>query len=149
MGQVPEEIKTKLPTPSQSPPKPRVDSPELVASPIGDRFTHFPSAPTSPHPWYQPFTASTRAFVYGMQPRAVQGMLDFDHMCKRATPSVAAMVYPFGGSHVQKFYWGQKETLLPVSTSLAEAVKTFPEVDTVINFASFRSVCSLCAHDEF
>jgi ATP citrate (pro-S)-lyase len=75
-----------------------------------------------------------------MQPRAVQGMLDFDFMCKRETPSVAAMVYPFGGSHVQKFYWGTKETLIPVFTSLKEAVEKFPEVDVVVNFASCRSV---------
>jgi ATP citrate (pro-S)-lyase len=75
-----------------------------------------------------------------MQPRAVQGMLDFDFMCKRETPSVAAMVYPFGGSHVQKFYWGTKETLIPVFTSLKEAVEQFPEVDVVVNFASCRSV---------
>ena len=25
----------------------------------------------------------------------VQGMLDYDHVCSRDTPSVAAMVYPF------------------------------------------------------
>ncbi|KAG0263044.1 citrate synthase [Actinomortierella ambigua] len=87
-----------------------------------------------------PFTMRTRAFIYGMQPRAVQGMLDFDYICKREVPSVAAMVYPFGGAHVQKFYWGTKETLLPVFTSLDEAMNKFPDVDTVVNFASCRSV---------
>ncbi|KAJ2523133.1 ATP citrate lyase subunit 1 [Coemansia sp. RSA 2049] len=91
-------------------------------------------------PWYAPFSASTRAIVYGMQPRAVQGMLDFDFICKRSVPSVACMVYPFGGNHVQKFYWGTKETLLPVFASLKEAVRQFPEADTVVNFASCRSV---------
>lgn len=30
-----------------------------------------------------------------MQTRAVQGMLDFDYVCSRDEPSVAAMVYPF------------------------------------------------------
>lgn len=43
------------------------------------------------------FHPGTRAVVYGMQQRAVQGMLDFDWLCKRATPSVAAMVFPFSG----------------------------------------------------
>lgn len=86
------------------------------------------------------FTSETRSFIYGMQPRAVQGMLDFDYMCKRARPSVACMIYPFGGHHVQKFYWGTKETLLPVYTTIEEAVSKFPDVDTVVNFASFRSV---------
>ena len=41
------------------------------------------------------FTNKTVAIVWGMQPRAVQSMLDFDHLCSRAKPSVAAMVYPF------------------------------------------------------
>ncbi|KAJ2716610.1 ATP citrate lyase subunit 1 [Coemansia spiralis] len=91
-------------------------------------------------PWYSPFTANTRAIVYGMQPRAVQGMLDFDFICKRKVPSVACMVYPFGGNHVQKFYWGTQETLLPVFASLGEATKRFPDADVVVNFASCRSV---------
>ncbi|KAJ3270637.1 citrate synthase, partial [Borealophlyctis nickersoniae] len=89
---------------------------------------------------FVPFTSHTRAFVYGMQPRAVQGMLDFDFMCKRERPSVACMIYPFGGHHVQKFYWGTKEMLVPVYTSVKEAVEQFPEVDVVVNFASCRSV---------
>lgn len=91
---------------------------------------------------YSPFSNKTRSFIYGMQPRAVQGMLDFDFMCKRDGPSVAAMVYPFGGNHVQKFYWGTKETLIPVFTALKDAVEKFPDVDTVVNFASCRSVYS-------
>ncbi|KAJ1931747.1 ATP citrate lyase subunit 1, partial [Kickxella alabastrina] len=91
-------------------------------------------------PWYSPFTAHTRAIVYGMQPRAVQGMLDFDFICKRKVPSVACMVYPFGGNHVQKFYWGTQETLLPVYASMKEAVKLNPDADVVVNFASCRSV---------
>ncbi|KAF8221585.1 ATP-citrate synthase [Tricholoma matsutake] len=91
-------------------------------------------------PSYRPFDATTRSFVYGLQPRAIQGMLDFDFSCGRATPSVAAMIYPFGGHHIQKFYWGTKETLLPVYTSVKEAVAKHPDVDVVVNFASSRSV---------
>lgn len=41
------------------------------------------------------FTDTSVAIVWGMQPKAVQSMLDFDHLCSRKTPSVAAMVYPF------------------------------------------------------
>lgn len=93
-------------------------------------------------PSFRPFDAQTRSFVYGLQPRAIQGMLDFDYSCGRETPSVAAMIYPFGGHHIQKFYWGTKETLLPVYTSVADAVKKHPEVDVVVNFASSRSVYS-------
>ncbi|GAA6034023.1 hypothetical protein NBRC10512_007568 [Rhodotorula toruloides] len=97
-------------------------------------------APDSGRPWYRPFDETTRSIVYGLQPRAIQGMLDFDFACGRETPSVAAMVYPFGGHHVQKFYWGTKETLLPVFTSMKEAVAKCPDADVVVNFASSRSV---------
>lgn len=41
------------------------------------------------------FSRHTKAIVWGMQTRAVQGMLDFDYVCSRDEPSVAAMVYPF------------------------------------------------------
>ena len=112
-----------------------------------DVVVRFDDAPTQDghaaiRPAYRPFDAETRSFVYGLQPRAIQGMLDFDYSCKRARPSVAAMIYPFGGHHIQKFYWGTRETLLPVYTSLAEAVKKHPDVDVVVNFASSRSVYS-------
>lgn len=62
------------------------------------------------HEWYVPvcflsfisvvkattlFSKHTKAIVWGMQTRAVQGMLDFDYVCSREQPSVAAMIYPF------------------------------------------------------
>ena len=37
-----------------------------------------------------------------MQTKAVQGMLDFDFICKRKTPSVAGIIYTFGGQFVSK-----------------------------------------------
>lgn len=120
--------KLKLAEDNQTPADPR------------ERMEYFHSEAHEQSEWYRPFTKKTRAIVYGMQPRAVQGMLDFDFMCKRENPSVAAMVYPFGGSHVQKFYWGTKETLVPVFTTLKEASEKFPEADVVVNFASCRSV---------
>ncbi len=86
------------------------------------------------------FTPETRSIVYGLQTTAVQGMLDFDFMCKRKRPSVACMVFPFSGNHYTKLYWGTEETLVPVYTTIAEAVAKHPEVSIMINFASFRSV---------
>lgn len=44
-------------------------------------------------------TPETTCIVYGLQNRAVQGMLDFDYLCKRKKPSVSAMVFPFSGNH--------------------------------------------------
>lgn len=96
----------------------------------------------SQRPPYELFTNKTRAFVYGLQPRACQGMLDFDFICKRDTPSVAGVIYPFGGQFVTKMYWGTKETLLPVYQQVEAAIAKHPDVDVVVNFASSRSVYS-------
>ncbi|XP_058262245.1 ATP-citrate synthase isoform X1 [Hemibagrus wyckioides] len=85
------------------------------------------------------FSKHTKSIVWGMQTRAVQGMMDFDYVCSRDEPSVAAMVYPFTGDHKQKFYWGHKEILLPVYKNMADAMKKHPEVDVLISFASLRS----------
>ncbi|XP_076843218.1 ATP-citrate synthase isoform X2 [Brachyhypopomus gauderio] len=85
------------------------------------------------------FSRHTKAIIWGMQTRAVQGMLDFDYVCSREEPSVTAMVYPFTGDHKQKFYWGHKEILLPVYKNMADAMKKHPEVDVLISFASLRS----------
>ena len=86
------------------------------------------------------FTPRTRAIVYGLQLGAVQNMLDFDFISGREKPSVACVVYPFQADHYIKVYWNDKEILLPCIQSLANALKRFPEVDTVVNFSSFRSV---------
>lgn len=91
-------------------------------------------------PPYELFSSTTRAFVYGMQTQAVQSMLDFDFLCGRETPSVAAIVYPFEANHFVKFYWSTKEILIPSYQSLATAVQKNPDVDVVVNFSSFRSV---------
>ncbi|RHZ58219.1 putative ATP citrate lyase, subunit 1 [Aspergillus thermomutatus] len=108
-----------------------------------DNITRFepPSRVLSPLT-HSLFHNKTRCFVYGMQPRAVQGMLDFDFICKRSTPSVAGIIYTFGGQFVSKMYWGTSETLLPVYQDVAKAMAKHPDVDTVVNFASSRSVYS-------
>ncbi|KAI4119440.1 MAG: hypothetical protein LQ345_000686 [Seirophora villosa] len=101
-----------------------------------------PSRPLSPRAEHTLFHSKTRCFVYGLQPRAVQGMLDFDFICKRSTPSVAGIIYTFGGQFVSKMYWGTSETLLPVYQDVEKAVAKHDDVDTVVNFASSRSVYS-------
>ncbi|OAR01373.1 hypothetical protein LLEC1_04931 [Akanthomyces lecanii] len=109
-----------------------------------DKIQRFaaPSRPLSPLPEHALFHDKTRCFVYGLQPRAVQGMLDFDFICKRKTPSVAGIIYTFGGQFVSKMYWGTSETLLPVYQQTEKAMSKHPDVDVVVNFASSRSVYS-------
>ena len=68
------------------------------------------------------FTDKTRCIIYGLQKRACQGMLDFDFICGRETPSVAGFVFPFSGNHYQKFYFGTKEVLIPVFQKMEDAL---------------------------
>ena len=93
-------------------------------------------APTAPNDAL--FNFGTRAIVWGLQTRAVQGMLDFDYVCRRPEPSVAAMVYPMvGGDSKQNFYWGHKEVLIPVYKSMADAMKKHPDVDVMVRSNRF------------
>ncbi|MDI6916186.1 MAG: citrate/2-methylcitrate synthase [Thermoplasmatales archaeon] len=89
--------------------------------------------------WYDLFDVDTQSFVYGMQANAVQRMLDFDYVCGRKIPSVAAIINPSGRDGFHKAFFGGKEILVPVYKELKDAVKKHPEADVVVNFASFRS----------
>merc|ERR1719329_1430990 len=50
------------------------------------------------------------------------------------------MVFPFSGNHYMKLYWGVDEVLIPVYTTIQEAVMKHADTSIMINFASFRSV---------
>ena len=124
------------------PTKKRNTSPKAVASVSSSAGA--PQAALAPHDAadhaVENFTATTQCVVYGLQHRAVQGMLDFDYMCKRQEPSVAAMIFPFAANHYIKFYWGTDERLVPVYQTMEECFKKHPKVSVVVNFVSFRSV---------
>lgn len=87
---------------------------------------------------YLLFSNKTRCIVYNMQTRAVQRMLDFDYLCGRDTASVAGLINP-GNSGTHKAHWGTGEILIPIYPNIGEALKANPDVDTMVNFASFRS----------
>ena len=89
-------------------------------------------------PDYKLFDRDTTAIVFGYQQRAIQRMLDFDYICRREKPSVAAIVNPTReGFH--KCFWGTKEILIPMYRTLEEATRNHPDADVMVNFASFRS----------
>ena len=90
-------------------------------------------------PDYQLFDRDTIAIIYNMQAAAIQRMLDFDYLCRRDTPSVAAIVNPTGQPGYHKAYFGSQETLLPIYRSLEDATVAHPAADVMVNFASFRS----------
>ncbi len=89
-------------------------------------------------PDYLLFDRNTTAVIYGMQTKAVQRMLDFDYCCRRETPSVAAMV-DAGKTGSQKVFWGKKEIFIPIYPDVKTALQKHPDIDVMINFASFRS----------
>jgi len=87
------------------------------------------------------FRDDTQAVVYGMQAKAVQRMLDFDTLCGRKIPSVAAIINPTGEVSFEKFMFGSADVLIPIYTKLGDAVERHGKVLSVlVNFASFRSV---------
>lgn len=90
-------------------------------------------------PDYQLFDRTTTAIVYGMQRNAVQRMLDFDYLCRRETPSVAAIVNPTGQPGYHKAFFGTEEVMIPIYRNLAAATAAYPSTDVMVNFASFRS----------
>jgi succinyl-CoA synthetase alpha subunit len=88
------------------------------------------------------FTKNTQSFIYNNQVNATQRMLDFDYASGRETPSVAAIINPTGVNGYHKFFFGTHEILIPIYKTLDQAAKAHPNVDVMINFASFRSAAS-------
>jgi ATP-citrate lyase alpha-subunit len=87
---------------------------------------------------YALFDRNTQSFVYGYQTNAIQRMLDFDYICKRDTPSIAAIINP-SRAGIHKAFWGTKEIVLPMYRTTPEAAALYPNADVVVNFASHRS----------
>jgi ATP-citrate lyase alpha-subunit len=89
-------------------------------------------------PDYILFERDTQAIIFNYQQRAIQRMLDFDYVCGRDIPSVGVIVNPTRGGY-HKCFFGEKEILIPMVRTTGEAVKSCPNCDVMINFASFRS----------
>src|SRR5512137_845049 len=85
------------------------------------------------------FSCSTQSFIYNNQVNATQRMLDFDYASGRKKPSVAAIINPTGVDSFSKFFFGKREILIPIYKTIEKAAKMHPNVDVMVNFASFRS----------
>ncbi len=85
------------------------------------------------------FEKETQAIFWNNNPKAIQRMLDYDYLCGRDTPSIAAIVHPSKPASFQKFFMGAKEVLIPIYSRTEEAVSNHPNVSVLLNFASFRS----------
>ncbi|XP_054820159.1 ATP-citrate synthase beta chain protein 1-like [Prosopis cineraria] len=89
----------------------------------------------------QLFSRSTQALLYNYKQLPIQSMLDFDFLCGRETPSVAAIINP-GSEGFQKLFFGQEEISIPVHASIEAACAAHPTANVFINFESFRSAAS-------
>lgn len=87
----------------------------------------------------QLFSKETQAIFYNWKEKPVQRMLDFDYVCGRELPSIAAIVQPGSSGGFQKLFFGKAEIAIPVYGSIAEATRKHQKADVFINYASFRS----------
>lgn len=136
----------QLPKPKPHP-KPVIDMPdltpkllELICSQSPSKLSELGNAAGDFVAAQKPlFNNATKSIVWGMQNRAIQGMLDFDFVCRRPEPSVVAIVYPFTADHKQKYYFGNKEVFIPVFSDMDVAMRAHQDASVLINFASLRS----------
>src|SRR3989338_3279179 len=87
---------------------------------------------------YELFNSESTAFFYNLKAKPIQHMLDFDFLSRREKPSVSAIIHP-GSKGYHKCFFGGKQMLIPIYSSLKEAVEKHPDTSSLINFASFRS----------
>lgn len=88
------------------------------------------------------FTTNSFALIYGLQLGAAQHMLDFDFLSGRK-PSVLAFINPGKSRWNHKLFYGNREILIssfPDYDSIPQEISS--KLDTLINFASFRSAQS-------
>lgn len=85
------------------------------------------------------FNKDTQAIFWNNDAKPIQRMLDYDYLCGRSSPSIAAIVQPSKPASFQKFFMGAKEILVPIYSSTEEAVSVHPTISVLLNFASFRS----------
>ncbi|XP_033630058.1 ATP-citrate synthase-like [Asterias rubens] len=84
------------------------------------------------------FTSETRVIVTGMMVQAVQPMLDYDFVCGRKTPSVAAIVDSSCSVDGKEewFLWDEGRVSIPVYNNIDAALKNHPDSSVFVNFAS-------------
>ncbi len=84
------------------------------------------------------FTQHTQALFYNLKANPIQQMFDYDFICRKEKPSIVGIVHP-GRAGFHKAFFGSKEIIIPIYSTLQEATQKHPAADVLINFASFRS----------
>ena len=88
---------------------------------------------------YSLFKKDSKGIIWNNNAKAIQRMLDYDYLCKRKTPSIAAIIHTTSSSKFQKFFFGNEEILIPIYSDPEEAYKQHTDCDVLLNYASFRS----------
>ena len=78
--------------------------------------------------------------AYNSQPKALQSMLDYDYFVRKKTPSIVGIIQPTSRVNFEKYFFGEKEVVIPVYQDTKQAVTTHTSAIMAVNFASSRSV---------
>ena len=87
----------------------------------------------------QIYNKKSKIVIMNFQVQVVQRILDYDYICEKKNPSVVGIIFPNKAGGYFSVFWGNKEILLPIFKSLDDAISFDKEIDTVINYNSFRS----------
>eukprot|EP00003_Mantamonas_plastica_P006980 TRINITY_DN1578_c0_g2_i10.p1 TRINITY_DN1578_c0_g2~~TRINITY_DN1578_c0_g2_i10.p1 ORF type:complete len:644 (+),score=170.93 TRINITY_DN1578_c0_g2_i10:502-2433(+) len=85
------------------------------------------------------FDSNTRVLFFNAKPNPVARMIDYDWICGRETPSVAAIITPGTSKGLHKCFFGTREIFIPIYGSITDASAAHQDASVVVNFASFRS----------
>jgi ATP-citrate lyase alpha-subunit len=83
--------------------------------------------------------SSKTILCYNSNPNAVQGMLDYEWLTHKTKTLICGIINPNSKELFEKYYFGNKEILIPVFTDLIVASQK-TNATILINFASSRSV---------
>lgn len=86
-------------------------------------------------------TQNSSVFFFNLVPSTIQNTLDYDYLIKR-DPSIKGIILPGSDQRFYKCFFGSKEIIIPIFQNYQEAHNLYPEVDTLLNFASARSAFS-------
>ncbi|KAJ8038674.1 ATP-citrate synthase [Holothuria leucospilota] len=81
------------------------------------------------------FTKNTKIIAVGMIPRGIQGIIDYDFICNKPKPMVAAIVRPQSRQKEEQYLWGAGKVSIPVYDDVDQALASHPEVTVVANTA--------------
>ncbi|KAJ8038677.1 ATP-citrate synthase [Holothuria leucospilota] len=81
------------------------------------------------------FTKNTKIIAVGMIPPAIQGIIDYDFICNKLKPMVAAIVRPHSRQNEERYLWGAGKVSIPVYEDVDQALASHPEVTVVANTA--------------